>query len=56
MLQVTICLRAQVDNTTRPHGQGIKIATPPQRIKEDLIILSNVEDEYLTLATRRRDL
>ncbi len=50
-----------VDNTTRPHGQGIKIATPPQlrnaqRIKEGLIILSHVEDEHFTIATRRRDL
>ncbi len=50
-----------VDNITRPHGQGIKIATPSQqynaqRIKGSLIILSNVENEHLTLATRRRDL
>ncbi len=50
-----------VDNITRPHGQGIKIATPShprnaQRIKDSLVILSNVKDEYLTLATRRRDL
>ncbi len=47
------------DNITRPHGQGIKIATPSQqqnaqRIKDNLIILSNVADEHFTIATRRR--